>query len=449
MPQVRKLAFISSLWVFIGYGTQQFMRFFSNLILTRLLEPELFGLMALMTSIRIGLELFSDVGIGHNVIQNENGDKPEFYNTAWTLQIIRGFILWLLALLITGPFAGFYGEKSLLYLLPIISFTTVLDGFTSTSDMLLRRQLKLGIFTIYRLALQFICILIMVVWAWISPDIGALIAGTIASAGLGIIGTHFILPGPPNRLCWDKNALKQIIDFGKWIFLSTIFFFLADQADRLILAKIFSFEVVGVYTIAFTLSSLPKQILRKLSSQVIFPAFSKIKDLPRHELRSKIAGARSKFLLASALSLAVLSSFGDLLVEFLYDERYADASWMFCVLCFGVWFSIIANIDISALMGLGKPIYNVHTNIARLTTILLGMWIGFRFFGLLGAVSAVALSDLGGYLGIQFGLISENIHFARQDLLMTTLFFAGTFMLMFMRVHIGLGTPFDPLMEGR
>ncbi|MEL7050782.1 MAG: oligosaccharide flippase family protein, partial [Cyanobacteria bacterium J06588_5] len=157
---LKKRALSGSLWTVLGYGTQQALRFAGNVVLTRLLEPELFGLMALMTSLRIGLELFSDVGLGHNIIQNEKGNDPLFYNTAWTVQIIRGFVLWGISLLLVLPIASFYQEERLLFLFPIVGFTTVIDGLVSTSGLLLKKDMRVGLVTLNKLGAQIISLLV-------------------------------------------------------------------------------------------------------------------------------------------------------------------------------------------------------------------------------------------------------------------------------------------------
>jgi len=76
-----------------GFVLSQGMRFASNLILARLLFPEAFGLMALMT----GLTMLSDTGVPQSIMQNKRGEDPDFLNTAWTLNLMRGVVLWLIA----------------------------------------------------------------------------------------------------------------------------------------------------------------------------------------------------------------------------------------------------------------------------------------------------------------------------------------------------------------
>jgi O-antigen/teichoic acid export membrane protein len=98
MSSLKTLAIRGAIWTIAGYGAGQLLRLGGNLVLTRLLEPKLFGLMTLVFVFITALHLFSDLGIGVSVIQNKRGDDPVFLNTAWTLQVVRGVFLWALRL---------------------------------------------------------------------------------------------------------------------------------------------------------------------------------------------------------------------------------------------------------------------------------------------------------------------------------------------------------------
>ena len=72
----------NAVWTVGSFGLSQGLRLVMNIILARLLAPELFGIMVIVNSLRTGIELLSDVGIGQNVIYHKDGNDPEFYNTA-------------------------------------------------------------------------------------------------------------------------------------------------------------------------------------------------------------------------------------------------------------------------------------------------------------------------------------------------------------------------------
>jgi O-antigen/teichoic acid export membrane protein len=435
-----------AIWTVLGFGTGQVLRFVGNLILTRLLVPEYFGIMAVVNSLVLGVALFSDIGIQQNIVQSKDGEKPEFLNTAWTLQIIRGAVIFLIISVLAWPIALYYEEPILTPVIILVGFGNMIFGFTSTKLWLLNRHLKLGWFSALDLASHFLGLLVMVIWALISPTIWALPVGILVSNVFRVLISHFVLPGPNNKIAWDKNYKSEIFSFGRWVMLATATMFLSEQADRFILAKLLSFSLVGVYTIAFSLAILPKQVIKKLNHLVIFPVVSQNADLPRQALRNKILHKRKTILTIFALGLALSLTFGDLLISFLYDERYADAAWMFSLLCLGVWFSVLFYTSVPCLMGIGKPVYNAQGNFARLVVVIGGIPLGYSLAGPFGAVVAIAIGDFPAYLAIQFGLFREKLSFYRQDLWSTGLFVAISLILLAGRYLSGWGTPFDVLL---
>src|SRR5579883_2981735 len=143
MPSLKKLAINATIWTIAGFGISQILRFISNIVLTRLLFPELFGLMAIVSTFLTGLQLFSDLGLNASIVKSKRGDDPLFLNTTWTLQILRGVILWLCCIGIAYPAAHFYNEPRLLWLIPLVGINTLISGFNSTSLATLNRHLSL------------------------------------------------------------------------------------------------------------------------------------------------------------------------------------------------------------------------------------------------------------------------------------------------------------------
>src|SRR5690554_3241925 len=115
--ELRRKVYTGSFWVAVGFGSQKALQLASNLILTRLLFPEAFGLMALVNVFIIGVSMFSEMGIRPALIHAKNTDNPHFLNTAWTLQIIRGSVLWGVLCALAYPASRFYSEPILAPLL--------------------------------------------------------------------------------------------------------------------------------------------------------------------------------------------------------------------------------------------------------------------------------------------------------------------------------------------
>ncbi len=446
MTSLKKLAIRGTVWTIASYGVSQLLRLGSNLILTRLLFPKLFGLMALVNILITGLHLFSDIGVGPSIIQNKRGNDPNFLNTAWTLQIIRGFCLWFFCILFAWPVAKLYAEPQLLWLIPLVGLNTIISGFNSTALFTLNREMAISKLAIFELGGQFISLTVMIVWACFSPTIWALVIGSFVAGLIQMVWSHLLIPKSPNRLAWDQDVLKALFSFGQWIFISTALTFLAEQADRLILGKLISFEMLGIYSIAFVLADIPRVVILALSSKVIFPTLAKLADLPREVLRAKILHNRKLVLILLAVGLTVLVSFGDLLILAMYDKRYAQAAWMLPIMALGIWPRVLTQSIDQALFAIGKPIYVAYGSLFKFFFIIIGLPLGFSLMGLAGAVIVIALDDLPFYGAVTYGLWREGLTAVFQDIKATALFLALLTFVLMGRFILGFGLPISSLL---
>jgi O-antigen/teichoic acid export membrane protein len=445
MSSEKKLAIKGAFWTIASYGSSQIIRFGSNLILTRLLVPELFGLVSLAQVFITGIHLFSDIGLGPSIIQNKRGEDPDFLNTAWTMQVLRSCGIWCCLLIITWPIAHFYADPRFLWLIPVIGFNSIITGFNSTAVFLLNRKMQVKKVVMFELAIQLLSTIVVIVWACFDKSIWAIIAGGISASTLELLCSHFLMGGKSNRFAWDPEAVKEIFSYGKWIFLSTALFFLCSQADRLILGKLFSLTMLGIYGIAFTLGDMPRQVIIAIGGRVIFPSISMLSDLPREELRAKILKNRKLILIPLAIGLAIFVSFGDLLILRLYDVRYAAASWMMPILALGIWHTTLHNLMGSCLLAVGKSQYGAQGNLLTFVNLCIGIPLGYHLMGNLGAVIAVAVGDIPTYLVITYGLWREKLSCFVQDMQLTALYLGTLAAIISCRYALGFGLPIDRL----
>ncbi|MDE1935806.1 oligosaccharide flippase family protein, partial [Bradyrhizobium sp.] len=118
-----RVLFRGTIWTIGTYLLSTAIRTITNIVLARLLAPEIFGTMLIVNTLGMGLELISDVGINQNIIYSEKANTPDFYNTAWSLQLLRSFTLWLVFLAGAVPIARFYEVPILASIIPVTSFT--------------------------------------------------------------------------------------------------------------------------------------------------------------------------------------------------------------------------------------------------------------------------------------------------------------------------------------
>lgn len=376
----------SSALTVLGFGGSQVLRLASNLILTRLLFPEAFGIMGLVWIFLVGLNNFSDLGINASIIQNKRGDEPAFLNTAWTLQIMRGVILWLVTLALAAPVAQFYDAPQLAELLPVVGLTLLVTGFNPTRVEQANRHLKVGQLTVIDLIAQVIGLVVGVVIAWVTGSVWALVINAMTASVVQLVLYTLFLPGSRNRLGWEKPAMAELLRFGSWIFLATVAGFLVSQGDKIILGKYLSLNALGVYTIGYFLASFPLQLGGTVIRRILIPAYRE--RPPKDSAENFKQLQKLRFIASSSIFalLAIVTFAGVPLVNLLYDSRYALAGGVVVLLSLmQIPMVIVLTYDQAALASGDSRRFFVLAG-CRAVLMLAGLLIGVEAFGLMGAL---------------------------------------------------------------
>ncbi|WP_334193325.1 oligosaccharide flippase family protein [Pararhodobacter sp.] len=313
----------SSMFTIMGFGLQQAIRFGSNLVLARLLFPEAFGTMALVTVLLVGLTMLSDLGIQPAIQSSRRGDDPAFLNTAWTLNMIRAGILFAAACALAWPVAWFYEEPILSQLIPVAALSLPLLALEPTRAETASRHMLLGRLTLLEVTAQVISITAMLILAWATQSIWALVIGNLVAAAARAGLAWVMLPGIVNRIQLDRDCARELIHYGRWIFFSTVAGFLVLQSDKLILGGFLSMEQLGLYNIGFFLAGFPLMLGQLLVQRLMIPIY---RSSPPSESRENFLHLRRiRFMLSGLLiaGVAPLALGGVYIVDLLYDSRYA------------------------------------------------------------------------------------------------------------------------------
>ena len=443
---VRRL-FSGAVWTAGAFGVTQALRLATNIILARLFAPELFGIMQIVHSLRTGIELLTDVGIGQNIIYHRHANDPAFYNTAWTLQVIRGVLLAAVFCIIAFPVAHFYHSPILAPVILVASVGVIIAGFGSVSRFLMSKRMQFSTFALLDTGVALAAAIGSIALAYLMPNIWGLVLGSMVWIAVFAIVSHLVLPDVRPRLMISLVHAREILSFGKWIFASSLVYFLSMNFDRLYFAKTIPLEMLGIYGIARTLSELAGAVVLQLGSAVIFPFVAAHSQMPRPRLRTDLAPIRLGFILVAALGFSVFAAFSDLAIRLFYDDRYQAATWMLPVLLLGAWVTVLVNLNESTLLGLGRPSFSALSNASKFVFIMIGMLLSIPHYGVLGGVVVVAASDLCRYAAILVGQLRERMSFGRQDLLASAAVIALISMWEWLRELVGLGNSFEPIVR--
>jgi O-antigen/teichoic acid export membrane protein len=392
-----------SVWTVAGYGASQLLKLVSAIVLARMVAPQAFGLVALVTIFLSGLELLSDLGIGMDVIQHQRGDDPVFLNTAFIIQVGRGIILWGVACGLAYPFANFYKQPAVLALAIVGSLSTLARGFGSVSIWTLTRHVRLKELTFLNAGSESFGLVVAVIWAVISPTAWALVAGRVAASVALAVASHAIAEQAVT-LDWDAKAAREILAFGVGIFVSTATHFLAGEAVRLVVGKFVNLVELGCFSLALAISGAAGRGFQQLINQVFFPMMS-------NSLREDKEGAfqhyqktrRLVFILCAGMSIGFIAA-GKCVVHLLLGQEYVQAGWMLQLLGMQWALEVFTALAAVMLFAVGTTRFTAIGNVSKLAFLAVGLFITFGKFGLHEAMWVIALAPLANYALILVGL---------------------------------------------
>lgn len=424
--------FNGGFWVLFSFGSQKALQLGSNLLLTRLLFPEAFGLMAIVNAFLVGMQMLSDVGIRPMIIQAKEAENAEFLNTAWTMQIARGLLLTLGTCLLAYPVSLSYGEPALFSLLCFASISATISGFNSISIILAERDINLKKLMLIGLASQALSIIAMASLAVWLQSVWALAIGTLFGQVCNTVLGHLLLKLHRHKLSFEKYHAKKIFSFGKWVFWSTLFTYFCGQGVRLIEGVFVSTNTLAMITIAGTFAWMAGELVVRYLGGVVFPSLCEINRTAPEQFAVRLTRMRLIAILATVPIFGVLSIAGNFIIELLYDQRYAAAGPILVILPIVGAFRTLPTVYQNALLAIGESkLTFISSGIIAVINVI-SMVAGYHLYGIIGLLAAPMLAYLGGHIATmimvrQYGWISISTEFI--FLLLVSVFAAISFLL--------------------
>ena len=366
-------------WAVFSKIAESIIRFSSNLILTKILFPEAFGLMATAQVILSLIDLFTDLGIRTSLIQNENGEKKEYLNTAWSISVSRGFIIFGILFLAAPFLSDFYNEPRLTMIIRMLSISIIVQAFSNPALSLLFRKLETLKQFYWEIGSQFTGFVLTIVIAILFPSVWAMISGYILTSIIRLILSYWLIPYLPK---WEiaPAAKKQLLSFGKHILVNTLTTWMFFNIDKLLVSKLFGVKEMGSYIIGLNIALVVEQMVIQLFYKIMFPTFSRLAGKPEI-LKQKLFNYSGIMTLVTSAALALLYVSSDSIVQFLYGTSYSLAAliigWMAIRSIFHLQFGIFS----SYLISVGKPVF-----------VSISTTGGLMVFGILFLISGSGLS---------------------------------------------------------
>jgi lipopolysaccharide exporter len=273
--------------------TDRLIGFVSTIILARLLEPSDLGIIAMVSLVVAFVDVFLDLGVNIALIQNRN-PTPAHYNTAWTLRILQTITSAAIVCLVAGWAAAYFDDDRLQPVLWCMAIGMVFSGMENIGVVTFQKEMRFGLDFRFTFTKRVVAFVLTIVAAWILRSYWALVFATVASRVVGTLLSYFMHDMRP-RLSLEKS--KEIFAVSFWILMRGIGSYLHLNLHRIYVGAGSSASVMGGYSLATEISSIPNNELLSPLNRVIFPSFVRIK----HDLSE----LRRVFLLAQGLQTMI------------------------------------------------------------------------------------------------------------------------------------------------
>jgi O-antigen/teichoic acid export membrane protein len=262
----------------------------SVMVVARLLSPEDFGLQGMVVAMTGVISLFRDAGLSlatvqRDVITHEQTSTLFWFNTA------LGAVLMLIAAAMAPVLVYFYNEPRLFWITIVSATAFFLNGLAVQHQALLHRSMWFVAMAKIEIAALIISAVVGIWMAWAGYGYWSLVGTTLANTLVGTVGSFIAVPWLPSRPTRNmEKGIGSMLHFGGTVTFNNLLVYLAYNADRVFLGRVWGSEAVGIYSRAYQLVNLPMQQLNTSIYNVAFPALSRIQNDAERLKRSFLTG---------------------------------------------------------------------------------------------------------------------------------------------------------------
>lgn len=369
---------------------RNFIVFGSTIIVTRLLHPDDFGLVACLAPVIGFIALLQDAGLQQALIQRARLTFAEENGVFWILAALSVFfagILWASA----SSIAAFYGDPRLVPLTVLASVTLVIGGLSAVPMSLLNRHMRFRDIAGIDIAAQALGSASAILGAWAGLSYWALMMMPLVSSLVKVIGALWLggwRPGPP-RFRIDR----RMFSFGVNLTGFSLVNFFARNLDNILIGRVWGTVELGLYDRAYKLLMLPLQALNAPLSRVMIPILSRVQD-DQDRVRRIYVRAVGVLALGVVPGMAAVTMAAEDVILVLFGEKWLLVAPIFIFLGAASLIQVVGNTVGWIFISQGKTREQLIIGTFNAACIVLAFVVGLPW----GAVGVAAAYCIGCYL---------------------------------------------------
>ncbi len=382
-------------WSIIQKWGREAISFLTFIALSRLLEPEAFGLVAMALIFTVFVDIFLDQGFGAAIVQRDDLE-PGHLDTAFWISIMSGVLLTGAGIASARFIASFYNEPRLTPILAWLSVTFVISAFSSTQIAILQRKLAFKSLAARSMAATFGGGVVGVGMALAGFGVWSLVAQNLVN---GLVAALVLWRASDWRpgLKVSVQHYKDLFGFGLSVVGNNLLKVLVRRTDDFLIGYYLGPTLLGYYTIGYRLLLVIIRLVTGISNSVAFPTFSRLQQNPKRMRRAFYNVTQYTSLLAFPVFIGAAILAPEMVPALFGDQWLPSVPVMQVLSMIGILQSVVF-FNGSIMRASGKPSWEFA--IMLLNTVC--SVIAFMLVVRLGIVAVAASFVVVGYLVAPF-----------------------------------------------
>jgi lipopolysaccharide exporter len=370
------------------------LRIISTMVLTRLLNADAYGVVGIVTSVAVVFALISDIGVVAFVVRHEQGLSANLLDEIWTIRLARSIALTVAMALLANPIAQFMQKPELHWPLVLGSLTFLLDGASSMAIATALREKLVKRLSLIDLVASLFVFAVSALLAWLWGNFWAILVTSLMGQALRALLTYVWFDNSGRRIRFSRERMAELWGFSRYITGSTMITLVLSQTDKLILSRVFTLDVLGLYILGSNLATAAAGLATAYASRVLYPHLAECWRERPEALRGEFYAKRMPISMLYMVAVGGAMGAAGLIVAILYDERYADAAVFFQILSISTVFAINNQATNELMIASGRQFFTFHANIIRLIYLILISYPAYAGFGIRGLIVVIGSIEL-------------------------------------------------------
>ncbi len=353
-------------------------------ILARLISPGEFGIIAIATVFINFISLFTDMGIGPAVIQN-NQLNDDDYDNLFTFSLYMGILLTVLSVLLSPYFSRLYGNDELKVIVWILSISLFFSCLNILPNSLMNKYKRFRQIAIRSLLFQISGGIIGVGMAVTGYGVYSLVIPPVI-ANVGMFCYNFSYYPRKYVMLPQLSSIRKIAYFSVYQFLFTFLNYFSRNTDKLIIGRYMDMKSLGYYEKSYRLMLLPLENVTSIINPVIVPVLSHLQNQ-----REEVARKQEKliqYISIFSFPIGIFLHFAALeIIGIYYGANWKAAAPIFGILALSIPLQLILSTTGSFYQCIGKTKHLFYNGICNTLCTVTGFLLAAKFVGTLEAIA--------------------------------------------------------------